>query len=117
AEALKGKIKKGQILGVRLTVESSEELAYVVIEDPFPSGFEMVGDIQFDSNVQYYADTEARDEKIAFFANYLGKGVHVYNYALRPELAGTFHVMPTEASEMYRPEVRGAGAENVLEVE
>ena len=117
AEALKGKIKKGQIVGVRLTVESNEELAYVVIEDPFPSGFEVVEGIQFDPNVQYYADSEKRDEKIAFFANYLGKGVHVYNYALRPELAGTFHVMPTEASEMYRPEVRGAGAENVLEVE
>jgi uncharacterized protein YfaS (alpha-2-macroglobulin family) len=117
SEALKGKVKQGQIIGVRLTVESAEDLAYVVIEDPFPSGFEVVEGITFDPKVEYYADYEKRDEKIAFFANYLGKGVHVYNYALRPELDGTFHVMPTEASEMYRPEMRGAGGENVLEVE
>ncbi|HKX12904.1 MAG TPA: alpha-2-macroglobulin family protein, partial [bacterium] len=116
AEALKGKVKKGQIIGVRLTVESAEDLAYVVIEDPFPSGFEVVEGITFDPKVEYYADSEKRDEKIAYFANYLGKGTHVYNYGLRPELAGTFHVMPTEASEMYRPEVRGAGGENVMEV-
>lgn len=116
-DALKGKLKTGQIIGVRLTVESDEDLAYVVIEDPFPSGFEVVDGITFDTPVEYYAEFEKRDEKIAFFANYLQKGKHVYNYALRPELKGSFHAMPTEASEMYRPEMRGSGAENVLEVE
>lgn len=116
-DPLKGKVKSGQIIGVRLIVESDEDLAYVVVEDPFPSGFEVVEGITFDSPIEYYAEFEKRDEKIAFFANFLQKGKHVYNYALRPELKGTFHAMPTEASEMYRPEVRGSGAENVLEVE
>jgi hypothetical protein len=114
---LKGKIQKGEIIGVRLTVENAEELSYVVMEDPLPSGFEVMEGIRFDKEAAYYADMTIRDEKVALFATYMGKGKHVYNYALRPELAGDFHVMPTECYEMYRPEVKGNGAEARLEVQ
>ncbi|MFO1463331.1 MAG: MG2 domain-containing protein [bacterium] len=117
ASPLKGKLKKGEIIGVRLTVESDQNLSYLILEDPFPSGFETVDGVRFDPNAAYYADSERRDEKIAFFINYLEKGSYIFNYALRPELAGTFGAMPSQAYEMYRPEVRGSGASAVLEVE
>ncbi|HCU25357.1 MAG TPA: hypothetical protein DF383_10080 [Deltaproteobacteria bacterium] len=117
AEALQGKIKKGDILGVRLTIESDQDLAYLIVEDPFPSGFEMIPEIRFDPKAVYYADSETHDEKIAFFSNYFKQGTYIYNYALRPELAGSFHVMPTQVYEMYQPETRGSGAETRLEVE
>ncbi|MDL1871494.1 hypothetical protein FBR05_04750 [Deltaproteobacteria bacterium PRO3] len=117
ASPLKGKVKKGATVGVRLTVESGQDLSYLILEDPFPAGFEMLDGIRFDPNAAYYADFERRDEKIAFFANYLNKGTNIFNYALRPELTGRFGAMPTTAYEMYEPETRGSGASAVLEVE
>ncbi|KAB2841497.1 hypothetical protein F9K50_03825 [bacterium] len=114
---LKGKVKKGATVGVRLTVESGQDLSYLILEDPFPAGFEMLDGIRFDPNAAYYADFERRDEKIAFFANRLNKGTNIFNYALRPELTGRFGAMPTTAYEMYEPETRGSGASAVLEVE
>ncbi|MCC6273847.1 MAG: hypothetical protein IT572_10310, partial [Deltaproteobacteria bacterium] len=117
ASPLKGKVKKGATVGVRLTVESGQDLSYLILEDPFPAGFEMLDGIRFDPNAAYYADFERRDEKIAFFANRLNKGTNVFNYALRPELTGRFGAMPTTAYEMYEPETRGSGASAVLEVE
>ncbi len=117
ASPLKGKINKGEIIGVRISIEAPEELTYVVMEDPLPSGFEVMEDIRFDKDAAYYADLTIRDEKVALFGTYMEKGKHVYNYALRPELSGKFHVMPAESYEMYRPEVKGTGAEARLEVE
>jgi hypothetical protein len=117
ATPFNGKLKKGEIIGVRLTIETDQDLSYVILEDPFPSGFETVDGVRFDSNSLYYADTEKRDEKIALFVDYLTKGTSIFNYALRPELSGSFGAMPTSAYEMYKPEVRGSGASAVLEVE
>lgn len=117
ATPVKAKLKKGEIIGVRLTIDSAEDLDYVIIEDPFPAGFETVDGIRFDANAAYYVDSERRDEKIAFFINRMEKGTKIFNYALRPELAGSFGAMPTSAYEMYQPETRGSGASAVLEVE
>ena len=117
ASPLSGKIRKGEIIGVKLTLESAEDLSYLVIEDPLPSGFEVIRDLRFEPKADYFADAEVHDEKIALFSDYLKAGSHVFIYGLRPELGGLFHSMPTESYEMYRPEVRGLGGEVKLEVE
>ncbi|MFO1519227.1 MAG: hypothetical protein U1F57_06155 [bacterium] len=114
---LKGKIAKGEVIGVRITLENDQDLSYLVIEDPFPSGFEVIKDLRYDTKAAYYADSAIRDEKIALFVDYLEKGSHSFIYALRPEMAGDFHVMPTQSYEMYRPEIRGLSGEMKLEVE
>lgn len=114
---LKGPIKPGDLLGVRITLQSEEDLDYILIADPLPSGFEVVDGIRFDEKAVYFSEMERYDERVAIFGRYFGKGLHIFNYAIRPELMGDFHVMPTEVEEMYKPEVNGSSAENRLQVQ
>jgi uncharacterized protein YfaS (alpha-2-macroglobulin family) len=116
AGELKGAIAKGETIGVRLTVENSQPLSFVVIEDPLPSGFEVVDNVRFDEKAAYYTETEVHDEKVALFMTYMGEGQRIFNYAIRPELPGFIYAMPTKASQMYQPEVRGASGSVKLEV-
>lgn len=116
ASELKGAIAKGETIGVRLTVESDNPLTFVVLEDPLPAGFEVVNGIRFDKDAAYYTETEVHDEKIALFMTYIDKGKRIFNYGIRPEIPGTVNAMPTKASEMYAPEVRGSSGSLKLEV-
>jgi len=116
AQSLKGAVKPGDLVGVRLVLENSQALSYVILEDALPSGFESLGAIRFDPEVYYFADFQVHDEKVALFFNYLPTGKHIVNYAIRPELVGQFHTMPANAYEMYRPELRGSSGEARLEV-
>ncbi len=114
---LKGPLKPGEIVGVRVTVQSDEDLNYFMVADPLPSGFEVIDGIRFDPKAEYFSEMEVKDELVALFSSYLQKGAHIFNYAIRPELKGDFHVMPTEVEEMYKPEVNGSSAENRLQVQ
>lgn len=114
---LTGDIKPGDTLGVRITLQSDEDLSYLLIADPLPSGFEVIDGIRFDDKAEYFSEMDVRDELVALFSNRLQKGIHIFNYAIRPELKGEFHVMPTEVEEMYRPEVNGTSAEARLKVQ
>ena len=116
ASELKGAIAKGETIGVRLSVSSPEAIRYVVMEDPLPAGFEVVENVRFDKDAAYYTEKEVHDEKVALFMTYMKEGKHVFNYGLRPELPGKVGAMPTRASEMYAPEVRGATGSTKLEV-
>lgn len=116
ARPLSGEIRKGELIGVRLTLTSPKDLHYLMVEDPLPSGFEVMGNIRFDKDTAYTSDQAVRDEKIALFRSTLKAGTHVFNYALLPELAGTFYVLPTVASEMYQPPIRGSSAGDRLVV-
>ncbi len=116
AEPLKGALKPGDLVGVRLSLENKEVLSYLILEDALPSGFESLGALNFDPEVSYFADFQVHDEKVALFFNYLTSGKHIINYVIRPELVGSFHTMPANAYEMYHPETRGSSAEAVLEV-
>ncbi len=114
---LKGALKPGEIVGVRVMVQSDEDLNYLLLADPLPSGFEVIDGIRFDSKAEYFSEMEVKDELVALFGSYLQKGIHIFNYAIRPELKGDFHVMPTKVEEMYKPEVNGSSAESKLQVQ
>ncbi len=114
---LKVKIQKGDLIGVRLTITSNEDLSYLMIEDSLPSGFEVIQDLQFDAETSYLSELNIRDEKITLFSTILKKGKNVFNYVIRPELSGSFHVMPASSYEMYQPMTRGVSAESMLEVQ
>jgi len=117
AKPLQGKIALGETIGVRLTLQTSKILNFLVIEDALPSGFEVMKDISFDKDVEYTSETEVHDEKMALFRSYLEPGKQIFNYAIRPEIPGLFHVMPAVSYEMYDPPVRGSSDESRLQVE
>jgi uncharacterized protein YfaS (alpha-2-macroglobulin family) len=55
----------------------------------------------------YFTHTDLRDEKAVLFANYLPQGVYEYTYTIRASLPGEYRVIPTQAEQMYFPEVFG----------
>ncbi len=117
AVPLSGSLKKGEVLGVKLSFETDQDRPYVIVEDPLPSGFEVFESMRFEGDTLWVTQNQVKDDKISLFVNTLPKGKSVMTYALRPEMAGSFHVMPTQAYPMYEPSVRGSGAEALLKVE
>ena len=50
---------------------------------------------------------EFRDNRVVFFARTLARGKHSVSYRMRAETPGKFAALPTRASAMYAPELKG----------
>ncbi len=125
-------VTPGERLEVRVEVEAERDFAFVMIEDPLPSGFEVEDAFGRDGSEYderawgwWFARREVRDEKVTFFATRWPEAdapgrpakPQEFVYTIRAEVPGTKHVQPAEASLMYFPEVRGASAGAVIRVE
>ncbi len=121
----------GDVIQVKLTIIAPNDLHHVVVEDPFPAGAEGIDQSLKTTSVVgqapelkrtdrtnpwggdygwwWFSHSELRDEKAVLFANYLPQGTYEYTYLIRASLAGEFRLIPTNAYEMYFPEVFGRG--------
>lgn len=119
----------GDVVQVRLTVIASNDLHYVVIEDPIPAGSDAVNP-QLTTSQQigtqpgldaqdplsygwgwwYFSNIEFRDEKVVLYSTYLPRGTYEYVYTIRAGLPGVFNVIPATGQEFYFPEVYGRSA-------
>ncbi len=124
----------GEALQARLQIVAPNTLRYVVIEDYFPAGAEainpalatsqqigtMPGGERIDGADGWgwwrFDAIEFHDEKASIYASYLPRGVYEFVYALRPSVAGEYHVIPPTAQEMNFPEVYGRGAGGLLRI-
>jgi hypothetical protein len=118
----------GDTIRVRLTIIAPQDLHYVVVEDPIPAGTEGVDQSLKTTSVVgqapelirtdrkdpwdgygwwWFSQIELHDEKATLFATYLPKGTYEYTYLIRASLPGEYRVIPTNAYEMYFPEVSG----------
>ncbi|MBI4787191.1 MAG: alpha-2-macroglobulin, partial [Chloroflexi bacterium] len=125
--------KVGDYVQVTLTIIAPNDLHYLVLEDMLPAGFEAVDTTLKTSSVAaqspqlqkqetkqvdwwlrpywyYWAHSEIRDDRVAAFATYLGRGTYEYSYMLRASVTGEFRTLPARAWEMYFPEVFGRSA-------
>ncbi len=118
----------GDLINVRVTVKTTQDLHYVIIEDMLPAGFEAVN-TALDTETRRlpsgqrpwwrwwgYERREIRDEKVTFFDSWLRSGTHTFEYAARAVTPGTFAARPAEAYAMYRPEVWGRSASRQVKV-
>lgn len=112
-----GRIKGGSKILVRLTVVADDNYHYLMVEDPLPAGCEVMEDDQKNTWNYWWSYHEIKDEKMVFFITHLKKGVKKLYYIMQTEIPGNYHVLPTLASCMYIPEVRGNSAENRLLIE
>ena len=64
----------------------------------------------------WFSHTELRDEKAVLFATYLPRGTYEYTYLIRASMPGEFRVIPTNAYEMYFPEVFGRSDGGVFNI-
>jgi hypothetical protein len=135
--------KVGDYVQVKLVVVAPTDLHYLALEDPLPAGFEVVNTTLKTSSVaarapelkdknlpeddpffgrwyrpwwRYWAYSDLRDDRVAVFATFLGKGTYEYTYMLRASVAGEFRAAPARAYEMYFPEVMGRSAGGVFTV-
>jgi hypothetical protein len=110
----------GDVVNVRLTLTTPEDLWYVQVEDPLPAGLEGLNE-QLDTETKRvpgqdpwspwlwrwwgYERKEIHDTSVSFFSTRLPAGTHTFDYAARAVTPGSFSARPAEASTMYRPEI------------
>lgn len=112
------RMRAGQSYLGRIVIQSPRAYEHVVIEEPLPAGCEPLDRGRVDEYDwrHWWTEVDVRDSQIAFFARTLPSGKQVLEYYLRAAVPGRYHVMPTEVSGMYDPEVRGGGAETRVEI-
>lgn len=111
------RVESGDVIQVELRVESDNDYTYLVFEDMKPAGCEAT-EVRSGGKAQegFYSYMEIRDEKVAFFANAIGRGEHLLRYRLRAEIPGVFHALPATVRGMYVPELRANSDEAVIRV-
>ncbi len=108
----------GQELLVTLILEAKQDLPYMIVEDPLPSGCEVIESFLNQSLRGWnpYTNYERRDQKMVFFLENVSKGETRIEYLVRTELGGSFLANPTHAWCMYYPEVSTYSGSNTLHV-
>jgi hypothetical protein len=119
----------GDVVNVRLTLNTTDDLHYMIIEDMLPAGFEALNEQLATETTRIpsepkdrwywwgYERKEVRDQKVSFFATYLPRGERVFDYAVRVVTPGVFSARPAEAYAMYRPEVWGRSASERVSID
>ncbi|MFN8489692.1 MAG: MG2 domain-containing protein [Caldilineaceae bacterium] len=116
-----GAYNVGDLVEVTLDLDVREQMAYVLIEDPLPAGFEGViervnpivyGDYDWPYFWQEwgYNRKDVRDDKVDFFMTTAWPGHHALTYLMRATTPGEFSVLPGEAYPMYNEAIWGRSA-------
>jgi uncharacterized protein YfaS (alpha-2-macroglobulin family) len=112
-----GKLTRGDVLRIRLTVDATAERNWVVINDPIPGGATIVGDLGGQSQalaaqasggegVQPSYVERGFDAWRGYF-EWVPRGSFTVEYAVRLNGAGTFQMPPTRVEALYSPDIRG----------
>ncbi len=123
----------GDLLEVRLTLTLPEDVHYLVVEDYFPAGAEVL-DARLKTSRTPPAGAEYRafedgwgwwlfhapqifDDRIAWSADYLPAGTYELRYFLALSQPGEYRVLPARAYAFYFPEVQGRSAGETFVIE
>ena len=117
-EKQSGKVTRGDVWRVRLSVESDQEMSWVVLNDPIPAGARILG--EGDGRDSHIAGMGERESGVAWpafvertfsayraYYGYVPRGKFSIDYTLRLNNAGEFSLPATRVEAMYAPEVFG----------
>jgi uncharacterized protein YfaS (alpha-2-macroglobulin family) len=99
-------IQIGDLVTVRLEIQTDREMEFVHIKDMRASGFEptnVISTYKRQGRLGYYEST--RDAATNFFIDYMPKGTYVFEYDLRANNKGNFSNGITSLQNMYAPEL------------
>lgn len=99
-------IQIGDLVTVRLEIQTDREMEFVHIKDMRASGFEptnVISSYKRQGRLGYYEST--RDAATNFFIDYMPKGTYVFEYDVRANNAGNFSNGITSLQNMYAPEL------------
>jgi len=119
---------------VKLKVVTNSAHRQVLIEDPIPSGTEIVN-FDLDNSDKTMSEVidgekkcfwgwcqplfqhkEYRYDRARFFVDYLAEGTHEISYILKTRLPGEFEWLPAQVKEMYYPEIFANTAGKRIEI-
>ena len=114
----KGRLTRGDVIKVRITVDASAERNWVVVSDPVPPGATIIGNLGGQSGILGGAAsggegispsyvTRGNDAWRGYF-EWVPRGRFVTEYALRLNGSGRFTLPPTRVEAMYSPDIRAA---------
>jgi len=113
-----GKMSKGDVLRIRLTVDAGAERNWVVVSDPIPAGATIVGDLGGQSATLAAeasgsegvgpAYVERGQDAWRGYYQWVPRGRFTVEYAVRLNAPGRFRMPPTRVQAMYSPEIRAA---------
>jgi uncharacterized protein YfaS (alpha-2-macroglobulin family) len=112
-----GSVTSGSLIEIELVIESKNDYEYIVFEDMKAAGCEPVALQSGYGDNELGAYMELRDNRVVFFARQLARGRHSLSYRVRAEIPGRFSALPTKASAMYAPQLRGNSDELKLVIE
>jgi uncharacterized protein YfaS (alpha-2-macroglobulin family) len=111
-------LKSGDLVEIELVIESKNDYEYIMFEDMKAAGFEPVSlQSGYGGSKGLGAYMELRDNRVTFFVRALARGQHSIAYRMRAEIPGQFAALPTRASAMYAPELKGNSDEIKLKIE
>ena len=112
-----GRLTRGDVMRVTLTVDASAERNWVVVSDPVPPGATviganggqsaMLGEDGEGEGVQPSYIERGRDAWRGYFA-WVPRGRFVASYTMRLNGAGRFALPPSRVEAMYSPDIRAA---------
>jgi uncharacterized protein YfaS (alpha-2-macroglobulin family) len=123
--AVPGRYNRGDLLRVKLEIESFQDLTWVVLSDPVPAGSSVVGGLRNNraplglkagTQGTWPAFTEAGFESYRAYFDFLPRGTSHIEYLVRLNAAGEFHLPATRAEAMYAPDIFGALPNATLKV-
>ncbi|MCI0332794.1 MAG: alpha-2-macroglobulin, partial [Planctomycetes bacterium] len=110
-------VTSGDLLEIELVIESKNDYEYILFEDMKAAGCEPVSVQSGYTGNELGAYVELRDNRVVLFVQRLARGKHSVSYRMRAEIPGKFSALPTKASAMYAPELRGNSDELKLRIE
>jgi uncharacterized protein YfaS (alpha-2-macroglobulin family) len=118
-EKVAGKISRGDLWRVTLTIDADNDMSWVALTDPIPAGAKIMGDgdgrdsaiasLGENQNQRGLSPTYVERSFSAYRAYYamLPKGHYTVDYTLRLNNSGNFALPPTRVEAMYAPDVFG----------
>ena len=110
-------VKAGDILEIRVDLDSKNDYEYVLVEDRKGAGFEPLDGLSGWKNLGGgWAYVENREKKTAMFLREISRGAHSFRYRVRVETPGVIHVLPVRVEAMYAPRLCGNSDEITIVV-
>ena len=119
---------RGDVLRIRVQVDASADMAWVVVGDPVPAGATLLGSgLGRDSAIATQGERRSGNAALTFeerradawrgYWEWLPRGQHVVEYTLRLNTSGSFGLPPTRVEAMYAPEQFGETPNAPLQVQ
>ena len=122
-EPLSGEARLGDLIAVRLSVFGQPEDRYLLVEDPLPSGAEVIPrDDLYQLRgkpswwTSWYERRELHDSHVTYFPWLVPRNGLEYVYLLRFTNAGSYHMAPARVEQMYKPGSFSISESRTLEV-